>query len=142
MVAIHELLQNHEELTDEEVALRESLAEYLRFYFSHIQPAVSQESSTVGAPSMDDLHTEALNIDERLEAVTDRAFQILLRNNRMAELYASTEYEEAVVERLKELRGDCAIGATICVDGRIAIPELFSRVVSVWESKAGILGMR
>lgn len=71
-----------------------------------------------------------------VKAVCQRSSEIIERNNEMAKLISSSDYESIVI-REKELRGPCALGASICIDGRLPIVHLFGRIVSCWEKKAG-----
>lgn len=73
---------------------------------------------------------------EAIQVAGSRALEIIDRNNLIARLISSEDYEE-VVAREKILRGPCALGASICIDGRLPILHMFGRVVNCWEKTAG-----
>ncbi|MBI3620121.1 hypothetical protein HY214_03200 [Candidatus Roizmanbacteria bacterium] len=77
------------------------------------------------------------NTELLIRDVASRASALLVENNLAASTH-SRELNYLAGEYKTLLRGGCAVGAFICVDGRIPFPQLFFRLVTVWESQAGL----
>jgi hypothetical protein len=76
--------------------------------------------------------------EKKLEEVGERAKRIIGRNNQIAELLQSHEYQEILREE-KELIGNSKLGFVFCIDGRIPPIILFGRAANCWEEPAGLI---
>jgi len=69
---------------------------------------------------------------------TDIATEIISRNNQMADILDSKEFQ-GLLAREQALRGNAKIGAIACIDGRIPTIHVFGRAVNVWEEPASLI---
>src|SRR3989344_8957131 len=72
------------------------------------------------------------------ESVFPQSFEIIRRNNQIAQIVTSPRYE-GIVSQERELKGECVLMLSICIDGRIPKIHILGRNGTIWESKAGII---
>jgi len=86
------------------------------------------------------VYPDVLNIEfavvPRAETITTEAIH---RNNQMADIITSPAFRELLNEQ-RELRGGCAVGMEICIDGRIADVHTVGVAANVHEEMAGLAG--
>ena len=69
-----------------------------------------------------------------------RIISTIERNDEFGRLLACPEYQQ-ILDKEKNLRGNCKTGAVICIDGRIPIIHQFGRAVNVWEVAGSLMKM-
>lgn len=114
------------------VALDRQLYTYLSYLYSNIELD----------PSSQDLFPDTENIKAEIERKgVERGIQIVERNNAVAQIINSPEYK-AIHERQIAQKGNCALGVSECIDGRLPRIHLWGLTAGVQESLAGVLSTR
>ena len=109
--------------------LNGQLSTYLRYFYSNIELS----------PQSADFFLGTENVKAELESkALKQSLEIIQRNNDVASLLKSPEYQQ-LIDRQREQKGDCAVGVSNCVDGRIPTVHLLGWMAGVSESLAGVL---
>lgn len=77
-------------------------------------------------------------LTQKMESVKTQVSEFIFENNLASAVIETPDYQQ-IYQKEKELRGTCAVGASICIDGRLPIIPMFGRIVNVWEKMAGVI---
>jgi len=103
-------------------------------YFATLRTNLNFDPIAVNnAYSNEGLIQPQAEISDRAEEVTRRAVD---RSNKMANIITSPLFKETQ-ERQREMRGDCATGKIVCIDGRIATAHTSGTIEGVHEPMGG-----
>lgn len=108
------------------------VATQTREYFSTFLQKVRFDADTAR-----NVYPNVFNIEfaviPRAETIATEAIQ---RNNQMADIITSPEFIDLLQEQ-RQLRGDCAVGMEVCIDGRIATAHTAGPAANIHEAMAG-----
>lgn len=74
-----------------------------------------------------------INIPNPKEIDQKRTLSFIEDNDKMANILSQDDQMLAVIDREKDLKGDCKLGIVICIDGRISILHQFGKTANTWE---------
>lgn len=78
------------------------------------------------------LSKNTLQIPEPLEKDKARVLRYITDTNETARMIQELDHGD-LINKEKELKGNCKTGTVICIDGRISIIHQFGRTANVWE---------
>lgn len=109
--------------------LDSQLSNYLRYFYAGIELSPVSLQLFPGTENVKaELERKALN----------QSLEIAERNNEVANILRSPEYN-ILLERQRKQKGECAMGVSNCIDGRIPTVHLLGFIAGVSETMAGVL---
>lgn len=112
----------------ENFTIEQQARDYFKTYFDRV--IINEETARIAHPDVMDLE---FAINSRAESI---ALEAINRNNEMADIITSNGFVELLNEQ-RSLRGDCAVGIEVCIDGRIATAHTAGPAANVHEAMAG-----
>lgn len=113
---------------------RTDIAHQVDTYFASLRSNIQFDAAAIQSVYADhDLLYPIVEVTDRAEQIVRTAID---RNNRMADVLSSAVFK-TTLDRERELRGECAVGKIVCIDGRIATAHTSGAIEGVQESMGG-----